>query len=97
MLVGVAIVVASLGLMYGQSRSHEAPIQALDWITTHRSPGDSAVYASAAYHAAYASQSFNGRWKPTGYMTIGTAFAVLGAALALSGLAGLRRVRPERV
>jgi hypothetical protein len=90
-LVGVAMLVTSLGLTYAFSRTIEGPIQDLDWVTTHRSPGDSAIYASAAYHAAYASQSFQDRWKVTGYMTIGTVVAVFGGALALSGFVGTRR------
>jgi hypothetical protein len=85
-LVGVAIILASVGLTYGQSRAVEGPIEDLLWVTENRSLGDSAQYASAAYHAAYASESYRRRWGPTGYMTLGTAGVLFGALLALSAL-----------
>lgn len=92
-LVGIAMIVASIGLSYGQARSLEGPIEALDWMTQNRSPGDSAVYANAAYHAAYASEIFRRRWTATGYMTLGTAGVVFGLALALSALLGRATIR----
>ena len=91
-LVGVAVIAASAMLTIGKAQSIAAPMETLAWVTEHRSPGDSAVYASAAYHAAYASEDYRTRWKPTGYMTLGTVGGVLGLALVLSAVRGSRRV-----
>jgi ABC-type multidrug transport system permease subunit len=85
-LVGVVIIAASAMLTYGKTRSVQGPIETLAWFTANGSPGDSIAYASAVYHAAHASNSYRGRWGPTGYMTLGVAGVVFGALLALSAL-----------
>ena len=76
----------AVGLAYGQSRATEGPIRELVRLTENRTPGDSVIYANAAYHAAHASESYRKRWGPTGYMTLGTGFVLLGAALVLSAM-----------
>ena len=88
-IVGLVLVIASPALAVGQWYSNRAPLATLAWIEQHRSPRDSAAYASALYHAGYAQASNNARWHPTGYGTL----AVIGAAtgLALLALARSRR------
>ena len=85
-LVGIAIMAISIGLTYAQRRAIQGPIEELRRATENRAPGDSAIFANAVYHGAHAAQIHHDRWRPTGYMTLGTAGIVFGALLALSAL-----------
>ena len=85
-LLGVVGVLASAAVTYAKARSVQGALDDLLWVSAHRAPGDSAVIASAAYHAGHASLDYNARWGLTGYMTLGTLFVALGVVLALSAL-----------
>jgi hypothetical protein len=89
MIAGLVLAIASPALGFGQWYSNRSPLATLAWVEEHRSPGDSATFASATYHAAYARASNNARWHLTGYSTLGVLGTVLG--LALLGMARSRR------
>jgi hypothetical protein len=86
LLVGIALVLVATGLAVAQWHYRvRGPLQTLAWFDAHRSPGDSLVYASAAYHAAHAQGSYSNRWRLTGYATLGTMGTLVGIGLILSG------------
>ncbi len=88
-ILGIVLVLASPGLSLGQWYSERSPLETLAWFEQNRSPGDSAGYASALYHASYARASVANRWHPLGYGTLGVAGTLLG--IALIGFARKRR------
>lgn len=88
--LGVVFLVVAPALAIGQWYRVKGPIEELERIEQHRSPNDSAAYASAVYHASHARATRAARWHPTGYATTGVTGALVGAALILSA----RRRRP---
>ena len=46
-----------------------------------RTRTDSETLSSAAYHAGHATQTMDGRWGPTGFMTLGALGFATGAML----------------
>lgn len=91
MLVGVALVLVALGLSGGVWYTSERDLRTLDWYEANRSPSDSAGYASAQYHAAYARATRDGRWHPTGYAALGSLGTLLGLGIAIGGWRARRR------
>ena len=87
-LLGVAVLVVTLGLTYGQWHAYNGPIETLAWENQHRYKGDSADYATI-YHASRARDVIANRWHPTGYATLGLVGSLIGIGLIFS--ARLRR------
>lgn len=74
---------------YLQASQVREQVATLRWVEENRShiqQADSAMYASALYHASYAQGMYAGRWNLTGYMTLGVFGVAAGAAVALSAL-----------
>lgn len=90
-LLGVVFLVVFPALAIYRWYGAKGPIETREWFEQHRSPGDSAAYASAVYHASHARATHAARWHPTGYATMGVAGTLAGAALVLSA----RRRRPR--
>lgn len=80
-ILGVVLVLSSPALGLAQWYSNRAPLRTLDWYLNNRSPGDSAAYASALYHASFARASESARWHLSGYATLATAGTALGIVL----------------
>jgi hypothetical protein len=80
----LVLTIASPALASGHWYSNRSPLSTARWIEQHRSPGDSATYASALYHAGHAQASNHGRWHLTGYATLGVVGTALGLALLLA-------------
>ncbi|HYC50155.1 MAG TPA: hypothetical protein VEB19_03505 [Gemmatimonadaceae bacterium] len=85
-LVGIAIVLVSAGLTYGRWYAAEQPIRTLRYFEANRSPGDSAGYASALYHASPALREHANRWTPLGYGTTGIIGILFGAGMLVTAL-----------
>ena len=85
MVVGLVLVIASPALAFGQWYSNRSPLATLRWIEQHRSPGDSATYASALYHAGHAQASNDTRWQLDGYATLGVLGTAFGLGLLVAG------------
>lgn len=83
-IVGLVLVIASPALAIGQWYSNRSPLRTLAWVEQHRSPGDSALYASALYHGGHAQASNTARWRLTGYATLGVVGTALGLALLIA-------------
>ena len=54
-------------------------------LETHRVPGDTIYFSSAAYHAWRARTTEVNRWRPTGYATLSLVGTIVGIALLASG------------
>lgn len=80
----MVLLLAGPALAVAQWNSNRAPLAALAFIEQNRSPGDSAMYASAVYHGAHARASNDSRWRLTGYATLGVIAAVVGTTLLLA-------------
>ena len=83
-IVGLVLAIASPALAFGQWYNNRSSVSTLRWVEQHRSPGDSAAYASALYHAGPAQASDDDRWHLTGYATLGVLGTALGLALLLA-------------
>lgn len=81
MVTGLLLVLVSPALALGQWYSTRGPLQTIAWFDQHRSPRDSAAYASALYHAGHAQATHARRWNLTGYATLGVAGTLVGLAL----------------
>jgi hypothetical protein len=95
-LVGAMIAIISGVLCYLQVAQVREQLATLRWVEANRAQGqqaDSALYASALYHASFAQGTYAGRWGLTGYMTLGVFGVAAGAAVALSAL--WRRASPS--
>lgn len=84
LLVGIALLLVTLGVTWGKWYSIKGPLDDLAWFEQHRTPGDSMAYASALYHAAYAKAAYRNRWAPAGYGTLGVIGIVFSAGLLWS-------------
>lgn len=83
-VLGVILVIAAPLVAFGVWHSNRGPLETLAWFEGHRTPTDSFGYANARYHGAHAQAIEANRWRLTGYATLGTVGALLGAALLLS-------------
>jgi hypothetical protein len=83
-IIGLVLVIASPALAIGQWYSNRSPLRTLAWVEQHRSPGDSALYASALYHAGHAQASNTARWHLSGYATLGVIGTLLGLGLLVA-------------
>src|SRR5688500_3545 len=84
LVIGVVVMVVTLGLSFGRWYSAKGPLETLAWFEQHRGPGDSLAYASAIYHATHARAVHDNRWRPTGYATLGLVGTAIGLALIVS-------------
>lgn len=91
-LVGVIVLLASGILAYARWDSSEQLIASLAWAQAHRTPGDSASYASQLYHGSHGQVARDGRWRTTGYATQGLMGTLIGLALVLSARSRSLRV-----
>ncbi len=83
-VLGVILVIAAPLSAIGVWHSNRGPLETLAWFEGHRTPADSFGYAQALYHGAHAQAAEANRWRLTGYATLGTVGALLGAGLLLS-------------
>ena len=83
-VLGVVLIIAAPLIAIGVWHSNRGPLETLAWFEGHRSPADSFGYANALYHGAHAQATEANRWRLTGYATLGTVGALLGAGLLLS-------------
>jgi len=83
--LGVILLLAAPALAFGVWYSARGPLSTLAWFEQHRTPADSAAYASALYHASHARATEANRWHLTGYATVGLVGTLAGVCLILSG------------
>lgn len=84
-VLGAILLLAAPALALGVWYSARGPLTTLAWLEEHRTPADSAAYASALYHASHARATEANRWHLTGYATLGLIGTLAGACLLLSG------------
>ena len=84
-LVAVVLLIASPGIAYLQWDNATDAIATLRQIQqsvpTPLTRTDSETVSSAAYHAAHATETMDGRWGLTGFMTLGALGFALGTTL----------------
>jgi hypothetical protein len=80
-LLGVIVLIVGLGISALRYYSTRGPLEALAWVEKNRTPSDSAMYASAVYHATYAQQTLQTKWSAGGFGTQAVVVAVAGLVL----------------
>src|SRR5205823_4349352 len=84
-VIGLVLIVAAPIFGWASWHATVEPIAEFQRTSTHRTPGDSAGYASEAYHAAHATAIRDQRWQLTGFATLSVLGCMLGAiALAFN-------------
>lgn len=84
MLLGVIVLIVGLGMSALRYYSTRAPLETLAWVEKNRTPRDSAMYASALYHATYAQQTLQTKWSAGGFATHAVIVTIIGLALLLA-------------
>ena len=82
-LLAIIILIAGLGISALRYHSTRAPLADLAWIEQNRTPRDSAMYASALYHAAHARQTLQTKWTAGGFAMHAVVAGIVGLALLL--------------
>ena len=82
-LLGVVVLIVGLGMSAARWYSTRGPLETLAWVEKNRTPSDSAMYASALYHATYAQQTLQTKWSAGGFATHAVIATIIGLALLL--------------
>lgn len=83
-LLGVVVLIVGLGMSALRYYSTRAPLETLAWIEKNRTPADSAMYASAVYHATYAQQTMQTKWRASGFATHAVVASIIGLTLLVA-------------
>jgi hypothetical protein len=89
--VGLSLVIAAVGLAFGEWDSTRQPLETMARMEKNRHPADSSAYEHAAEHAGWARETLAKRWHITGYATLGILGTLAGASLFYAGIS--RRTR----
>lgn len=85
-LLGIVVLVVGLGMSALRYYSTREPLETLAWVEKNRTPQDSAMYASAVYHATYAQQMLQTKWTAGGFATHAVIATVVGLALLFASV-----------
>lgn len=84
--LGLVLLIGAPLLAFGTWNATRQPLEVFALAQRNRAQLDSATYASAAYHAAFARATQANRWHLTGYATLGVLGTLVGAGLVYAGL-----------
>jgi hypothetical protein len=82
-LLAAVILIVGLGMSGLRYYSTRAPLEDLAWIEKNRTSSDSAMYASALYHATHAQQTLQTKWSAGGFATHAVVVSIIGLTLLL--------------